>query len=168
MAGCSSGPSISYDYDSQASFDQYKSFGWLPQPVNQTSGDARQAMQSNTLLQSRIRNAVTEELKAKGLTVDVDAPDLYAVYHTGVQNKTDIQSWGYGYGPYWGGMGSTVDTVNWEEGTIIIDLIDASTKQLVWRGTAVGAIDEGASPEKRDQAVKDVCAEIMAKYPPAK
>ena len=63
-------------------------------------------------------------------------------YHVGAQDKVDVQSWGYGYGygpgryhGTWGGGGG-IETYNYTEGTLIIDIVDASSKQLVWRGTA--------------------------------
>ena len=52
------------------------------------------------------------------------------------------------------------------EGTLIIDMIDASTKQLVWRGSATGVLDENPSPEKVTQNVNNAVAAILAQYPP--
>jgi len=69
----------------------------------------------------------------------------------GKQTKTNITSYGYGYGPYWGRYGGTanIDVSQYDEGTLIIDVIDMNKKELVWRGTGTGVIDPNATVEER-------------------
>jgi hypothetical protein len=161
LVGCSSGLTVNHDYDQQVDFAGYNSFQWVPSKNS-----------SNSLLESRIEAAVVSELtRKKGLLQLTDNPDLYVIYHAGAEDKVDIQSYGYGYGAGryggaygWGGGG--ISTYNYTEGTLIIDMIDASTKQLVWRGSATGVLDENPSPEKVTQNVNNAVAAILAQYPP--
>ena len=51
-------------------------------------------------------------------------------------------------------------------GTLVIDLADAKTKQVVWRGIGVKEIGTAAKPEKRDRNVQQATAKIMRQYPP--
>jgi hypothetical protein len=86
----------------------------------------------------------------------------------GIDQKIDVQDWGYSYPryPYGGWYGGQVDVYQYNEGTLIVDIVDAKTNQLVWRGTATKTIDESASPEQREANLKEVVSRIFEKYPP--
>jgi hypothetical protein len=172
FAACGSSISINHDYDQSSDFAAYRTFQWMAAPLPE-AGNARVAQQRNDLLEGRIRNATVNELTGKGLSSVTSNPDLYVTYHVGAQDKVDIQSWGYGYGygrygGAYGGAGGGIDTYNYTEGTLIIDLIDSSTKQLVWRGTAQGVIDDNPSPEKLTENINNVVARILTNYPPSR
>lgn len=158
--GCSS-VEINYDFDQQADFNRYKTFQWMTPDT-----------QMSSLLGSRISKAVETELESRNLQSVSDDPDLLVTYHAGKQDKVDITSSGYGYGyggyrgVYGGGYGGGIETYNYTEGTLIIDIVDASRMELVWRGTATGVLDDNPSPEKVDQNVRDVVAKILVNYPP--
>jgi hypothetical protein len=167
IAGCSS-YDIKYDYDVDSNFSAFKTYGWIPREISNASGSARTAMQSNTLLDDRIRKAVDNQMTAKGFTLATENPDVMLVYHVGAQNKVDVTDWGYTYaGSYWGGgLGRSVDVYEYTEGTLIVDMVNASTKQLAWRGSATGVVDPSSSPEQREARVNDVVARIFENYPP--
>ena len=96
--------------------------------------------------------------------------DLIATYTAGARTKQELQStWDGGYwGPgfddwYWGGAGyGDVWIEEYREGTLVIDLIDASTKKLVWRGIAKAENKNFRSADYIDKAVD----KTMEKYPP--
>ncbi|MCK5620279.1 MAG: DUF4136 domain-containing protein [Candidatus Krumholzibacteria bacterium] len=166
LAGCGSGLELSNDFDQQIDFSQYKTFQWVP------SKDS-----SNDLLESRIKSATIDQLTQKGMVSTTTDPDVYVIYHAGAKDKVDIQSYGYGYGygryggvyggAYGAGSGG-ISTYNYTEGTLIIDIIDASSKQLAWRGSATGVLDESPSAEKITENVNKAIAAIMSQYPPKK
>jgi hypothetical protein len=174
LAGCGSSISINYDFDQSSDFASYRTFMWMAAPLPE-AGNAKVAQQRNSLLEGRIKTATVNELTGKGMGSVSSSPDLYVTYHIGAQDKVDIQSWGYGYGAgryggaYGGyGGGGGIDTYNYTEGTLIIDLIDASSEQLIWRGTATGVIDDNPSPEKLTENINNVVARILANYPPSR
>ena len=159
---------MNQDYDTSANFAAYKTYMWIEQPTAPT-GDARSAVQSNTLLDKRIKASVDAELAAKGMVPATENPDAYLVYYVGVDQKIDVQDWGYSYPRYpYGGWygGGGVDVYEYKEGTLIVDIVDAKTQQLVWRGTATKTIDEGASPEQREANLNEVVRQMFAQYPP--
>jgi hypothetical protein len=164
--GCSS-ISVRHDFDTQADFTAYQTYAWLQQPTTAV-GDAEAAQRTNTLLDKRIKRAVDAELAAKGMKPSAENPDLLVIYHTGLDRKVDVQDWGYSYPryPYGGWYGGQVDVYEYDEGTLIVDLIDAESDQLVWRGTATKVIDETASPEKREANLNEVVTRLFADYPP--
>jgi hypothetical protein len=164
-AGCSS-ISVNYDYDPGADFTTYKTFAWITQPTN-ISGNAQQAQAQSSLVGKRIMHSVTGVLAEKGLTEDDNDPQLLLAYHTGVQDKVQVTDWGYGYGPYdgWYGGGG-VDVYNYQEGTLILDLVDAQSKQLVWRGTAQGVLESNPDPETMQRKIDNVVGRMLQNYPP--
>jgi hypothetical protein len=56
----------------------------------------------------------------------------------------------------------------YEEGTLVLDFVDADTKGLVWRGVATDALDAHATPEDRGKQIQEAVTKILAKYPPAR
>lgn len=167
LTGCSS-VSVNYDYDHEADFRKFTSYDWMAGPTV-AIGNARAAMQQNTLLDQRIRRAVDEQLAQKGLKQDTSSPDLIVVYHTGVEDKVNVTDWGYTYGSYyWGWGGRAIDVYQYQEGTLIIDLIDASTEMLVWRGWATKTLEDNPSPEQVDNTINSVVEKILRDYPPNK
>lgn len=168
FTGCSQ-YDINYDYDVESDFATYRTYSWIPIAINQGSTNATTAAQSNTLLDSRIRSAVNTNLAAKGFTKNDENPDILVVYHTGMQNKVEVTDYGYTYaGSYWGWAGNDVDVYNYTEGTLLVDLVDAKTKKLAWRGSASGVVEPGNSPEKITENINNVVEQIFANYPPKK
>jgi hypothetical protein len=153
------------DYDRAANFSAFKTYDWKETDPIQ-----------NQLLEQRIKAAVENTLNSKGLRRDASSPDLWVVPHTRLSKETQINTyntgWGYGgwYGYGWGGgMGMTTSTVSEiPVGTLIIDLVDASKKQLAWRGTASKTLEPSASPETKDKNINAAVQKMFANYPPAK
>jgi hypothetical protein len=157
-AGCSS-LEVNHDFDSNANFAGYSSFAWLP-----PSAEGRPVSELNA---KRIERAIEGELGTRGIQQNASSPDLLVAYHVGTQDKIQVTDWGYNYGSYyWGWGGRSVDVYQYEEGTLVIDIVDAQTKNLVWRGWATGTIDRSLSPEAVEAKINNAVAQIMKRYPP--
>jgi hypothetical protein len=168
VTGCSS-VKIANDWDPGADFTGYRKYAWIAQPVGSQDGSVERAIASNTLLDERIKRAVNVELGLRGMIEDINAPDILVVYHTGVDDKVNITNYGYTYGNYWAfgaGGGGNVSVQHYKAGTLIVDLVDAGTKQLVWRGSAEGSIEGNPTPEQAQKNVADAITKMMKKYPP--
>ncbi len=144
LISCSS-ISVNQDYDPAFDFSKLKTYGFIPIPA-----DAGIDQLSANKLDAAIKN----ELGAKGYTI-AEKPDFGVALMFSSQTKTDIQSYGYGYGyGGWGrpGMYGTggVDVTQYQQGTLIIDIIDMANQKLVWRGTGSGAMSDSPSVEKRN------------------
>ena len=75
--------------------------------------------------------------------------------------------WGYGGWGYGGaGMGSSTTMVStFVEGTLIVDLFDAGTKKLVWRGIATDTISD--NPAKNAEKIQNAAKKMFEKkFPP--
>jgi len=154
---CSSIYDVSYDYDKQTNFAGLKTYDWLPVP---------REVKVDTLVQDRIKNAVNSELEAKGLRMTSDEPDFLIAMHAGTEEKVGYSSdsWGYGYGSYWGG--DRYRKYEYEEGTLVLDFVDTTSKKLIWRGTAKVFVDSKMTPEKTDKLVNEAVQKTLKNFPP--
>lgn len=115
--------SVKTDYDHAAHFERYRTFAWrTPRPGS--------AIVQNSLLDSRVKNDVTRELAARGMKEDTHGPDVYVTYHANARTYREVGYFGGWRRPYWGGPGMLYQYV---EGSIVLDVVDAHTGQLVWR-----------------------------------
>jgi hypothetical protein len=151
--------STTYDYDKSFDFSKAKTYAWVQgTPI------------ADPLIDKRIVGAVDEQLTAKRLTkVEPGAnPDLLVAYHASFDKDLTINGFSSGWGGYrFGGMRSGTATV--DEiliGTIVVDMVDAQQKAIVWRGTASKEVDTKASPEKRDKNIRKAAQKVFKKYPP--
>lgn len=156
LFACSS-VSTNYDYDTSYDFAKLKTYRWADIP---SKADA------NPLVVQRVGAAVERELKAKGYAPAEGAPDFLVATYVGRQSRIQVTDWGYGYGPRGAWYGGGVDVYQYEEGSLIVDIVDARSKQLVWRGTATSIIDPGATPEERTERINEAVAKIFGDFPP--
>jgi hypothetical protein len=163
-AGCST-LSISTDFDKAADFSSYQTFTW------KDTGDG-----VDSIWNKRIEGVFSDTLAAKGLRRVDSGGDLWVAAHPRLSKETQINTyntgWGYGYGWYgYGGMGMATTTVTEiPVGTLMIDLVDAKKKELVWRGVASDTLntDPSRTAEDREKKLRDVAAQMFAGYPPKK
>jgi len=93
LVSCSSSH-VASNYDREVDFARLKTFGWMSRTEGSTS------LVHNTLLEKRIRNAVDQVLTSEGYQKETTGnPDFLIAYRTGVEDKSDITSYGYGYWP---------------------------------------------------------------------
>jgi hypothetical protein len=169
-ASCSS-TRVQTDYDHAADFAQYSTFAWY----RSTDKDARPTTGPNQIVDGRIRRAIAENILAKGLSqTAADKADLLVTYYTSLGSQLRMYStgWGYGwgYGPYWRfgygywpGWGHT-GIYSYHEGTIIVDIVDRSKQQLVWRGVITRALGKKSSSEEK---IEQAMARVLSGFPPA-
>ncbi|HEX4667523.1 MAG TPA: DUF4136 domain-containing protein [Chthoniobacterales bacterium] len=161
---------VSTDYDRAANFGKYRTYALTPPSRGQTMSSTSEAALSD---------ALRAELNSRGLT---EAParnaDLDIVRQVFAQQKTSVQEWtnwgyghhggwpyGYGYYGMWAGAPvSYVDVWQYQEGTLILDFVDARTKKLVFRGVGKAVI---GGPESNAGKIREAVNKIVAGYPGA-
>ena len=169
MITCAYSQDVHYNYDRSANFASYKTYQWvdLPEPGGAVP---------DQLIDQDIKRAVDEQLAQKGLTrVEKDA-DLKVGYHAILREEKaiNLDAFGTGGGPWgwgggWGGFNSatvTGQTSTITEGTLLIDLYDPATKQLIWRGDATKTIDFRKNPDKNYKTLQKAMAKLFRNYPP--
>lgn len=149
---------VDVDSDEAADFGKYKTYAWRAGTPTK-----------DPLMQKRIQNAVEDELNAKGLSKKESAPDLHVVTHAASKTEKQVIVNNPGYAGYgWSGWNrrgpTTVNTYEIETGTLIVDLLDAGSNELVWRGVATKTLSE--NPQKIAKLIKKVVAKMFKKFPP--
>jgi Domain of unknown function (DUF4136) len=165
LLGCSS-VSVTTDYDHDVSFAGLKTFAWMAASKDALNPNAQASMFKNSLVEKRFRTAVVTQLGAKGLKEDAANPDFLVMYYAGTQEKVNVTNYGYGYGRWGGYGGGGVDVQQYTQGTIILDFVDAKTKQLIWRSAATGALSSNPDPASSGEKLDEVVAQMLAEYPP--
>ncbi|MBU1658829.1 DUF4136 domain-containing protein [bacterium] len=162
FAGCST-LKVQTDFDPSYSFEAKKSFAIIK--------SNKQGIDS--LDEKRIDKAIIQELKLKSYALgeEKDA-SLHVMYRINVKNKTQVYT-DYqigGFFPYRGvGMGvATSKSYDYEEGKLVIDVMDAKTKSLVWQSVSTDRLKEFDSPQRRMEYINGVVKEAMKKFPHAK
>jgi hypothetical protein len=155
---------VHVDYDRSGRFSWYKTFAWYESEETSLAGH-------NDLMHSRIKNAIEHHLSQGRLVEDNDEPDLYVTYHAGSREAVRVDpvaigvgiSPGWAWDPYWGGAGvSTASVRTYEQGTLIIDIWEAETGKLVWRGTAVDVFSD--DPDKADKKINKAIEKMIKKW----
>jgi hypothetical protein len=161
---------VSSDYDKTAGFPAYKTYAFTDEALN---------IKLDDLNKNRLINAVTTELSAKGFTKAESNPDVLININIKAEQKQTATATtsggygGYGYGGgyrygYGGGFSTTqINYDTYTDGTLFIDMIDASKKQLVWQGRGTKTIDPDANSQKREKNIAYAVKQIFMKYPPA-
>jgi hypothetical protein len=172
LTGCST-LTVQTDYEPQYDFSALKTYAWLDTPA--PSNDIRV---NNSLIINRVVAAVNNDLKSKGYQLtDKDKADFYVNWFGGIENKIRQETintfygglgYGYGawgYGGFWPGYSQTYD-VEYQEGTLIIDIADSKSKQLIWRGTGRDYVEEKDTPEKITEGINQSVSKILSSFPP--
>jgi len=164
MASCSS-VRVTTDYDTKTDFSKYKTFAFYKKGIDKAD--------ISDLDKRRILKAVESELLAKGFTKS-ENPDILVNIFTKSRQKVDIYAGHfshyrhYGWYPWYYGPNFGMHISKYTEGTLFIDLIDATKKELAWQGIGSGALNTRGNVAKKEERIKNFVAEIMAKYPPGK
>lgn len=138
---------------------------WAPLAQNELQNNDPRI--DNDIVRQRIRTAVESALTARGhsFVQDPNAARYLVSYHIGLQDRQDLRvdsapggvacGWrgcisGFGWGMY--GAPRDVRTVNYTEGTLILDLTDRESGQLTWRASSQRRVDEGDIDQERTNA----------------
>jgi len=163
FAGKLSAGQVKTDYDRNADFTQYKTYSW------------EQVKTQDPLNVERIKNAVNADLAAKGWTQLNSGGDVSIVAMEITHNQQTLNTFYDGFGGGWGwrrfggggfgGLGeATTTTETYKVGTLVVDLFDAKTKQLVWRGNSTDTLSNNSN--KNIQNLDKDIAKMFKQFPP--
>ena len=170
-SGCQTAPKYHSEFDPEVDFAAYKTFAMMPLPSQIPGAEPDLILHVGHTVKSTLEDA----LKDKGYTqVDIDSAD-FTVNVTGkVVPKVNVRNFGYrpytyptvtGWGyrhPYTTGYGD-VYVDEYEEGTLIVEIYDANTKELVWVGwTSARRHPKGPDLELIAERVRGVVAAFPA------
>ncbi len=166
LSACAKTPNL--DYDQSADFSNIKNYAWVADLDFAKDTDNYQV---NPLMEQRVTNAIDSALSSKGLNkVNKQNADVVINIHASVKTKTTSDSFTTSFGhPWhtWGlGINTHTQTKEYEYGTLIVDIIDAKSDKLIWRGAKEGLLKKYHAPEKRTRAVNNLVNQILNHFPP--
>jgi Domain of unknown function (DUF4136) len=133
---------VKTDYDRNANFAQYKTYSWSSVKTK------------DPLLVDRIKSAVNSTLAARGFTQVDSGGDLSITAMEITRNHQTLNTFydgGFG-GWRWGGFGdATTTTDTYKVGTLVVDLFDTQSRELVWRGSSSDTVSN-----KSDKNIKNL------------
>jgi uncharacterized protein DUF4136 len=145
LANASFAQEVKTDYDRAANFSQYKTYSW------------EKVQTPDPLWVDRIKASVNAALAAKGWTQVESGSDISIIVMEINRNHQTLNTFYDDFGGGWrwrgfGGFGeSTTTSEIYTVGTLVVDLFDAKTKMLVWRGMSSGMLSD-----KSDTNIKNL------------
>jgi hypothetical protein len=121
---------------------------------------------TNQIMDAQIKQAVDAQLATKGLTkTDGDKADLYIDYQVAESQQKQWNAYGMGGMRWGGGMASATESTI-TTGSLVLDMYEPGSKQLVWTGTATKTVDPNAKQDKIQKNLDKGMAKLLKNYPP--
>ena len=147
---------VNVDFDKDANFGVIKTFALK---IGTSWG--------NPLSEKRVTEEIEQALTQKGWTkADEDKADALVVLHGATRVKRDLDTFYSGMGGYrYRGVGSAQTTVReYTVGTLVVDIFDAKSKALLFRGTASDELSD--KPEKNQKKLAKASDKMFKDFPP--
>jgi Domain of unknown function (DUF4136) len=142
------------DYDKNVVFEKFHTYSW------------GRVQTSNPLWQTRVEDAIDKSLQEKGWQKVASGGDVVVSAVGATHNQQEYTTFYDGMGGWrWRGFGEATTMVDtYKVGTLVVDLYDASSKQLVWRGTATNTLSD--KPENNEKSLDKAVDKMFKKFPP--
>jgi hypothetical protein len=159
-----------------ANLNSERTFRFLPMTMAHPSANVAQEgnpMLENSITGKEVRDDIARDLEGRGYMRTRDPQsDLTIAYYIGSKNRLQVTDFNYGY-PFWGwrgwrwgaGWGAWPDrqVTEYQEGTVIIDVLDNTGKKLLWRGVGKSQVPD--DPQDYATALHHSVTEILRQYP---
>jgi hypothetical protein len=164
---------VATDYEASYNFAALKSF-----TVKSAKQDTKENILISPFTLSHIHSLINGELAKRYQSVsESSTPDFYVTYHVVMEEKLEQSAydnmygfgfWGRGYRPssmfYRPSLDSGVRIYN--QGSLIIDMVDVKTQQPIWRGVSEKRLNKGLNPQKQREILTSAVLEVLAQFPP--
>ena len=169
ISACSGIP-VSQDFEQSFDFSSLKTFAWDANEDNQWG-----IASSNELVDRRIRSAIENTLTARQFSqVDAAKAEFLVLYNVVVEQRISSSNVSGGisvgrstrgrHGSIGLSTGSQIRT--YEQGTLLIDVIDVASDKLVWRGTSAQTLPDLSDPQRLTDHINATVAAIFEQFPP--
>jgi len=175
VAVVQAGMKVKVEFDKEYDFSKVRTYGWHPDGAGEVKllmregGDPEQI---RARWEPTIKDAVEKEMGKRGLVPATSGvPDLYLNYYflSGPNSEAQTRGQFIGAVPPWGVPDFEMTTSSlkiFEQGTLILDLIDGPKRQIVWRGIGEAKVDRQRTPVEREKRIREAMAELLKKFPP--
>lgn len=172
FAGCASQPNVETDHQANFDFSSLKTFS-----VAETKQDSKENILISPFTLSHIHAVLEDELSKRYQKAGQAKPDFIVNYHVVVEEKIDPRSYDnlYGYGFYGRGYyrypnpffyGPNAGLRVYNQGSLIIDILDGKTDKPIWRGVSEKRLSRGMAPQQQREVLSQAVNEVIAYFPP--
>ena len=144
-------PTVRVKWEKAQDFSKYETYSWLESPTDDVA-DVTDRIIVDTL---------DAHMSIHGIFKDDFEPDLHVVYYGSAEESFEI---GGGYRSSWSDP-QAVTIQNHTAGTLVLDVVDADSGQVVWRGIATATIEP--DPKKNVKTVREALRKMLDSFPPA-
>ncbi len=168
LAACGGGVKVNVNYDPQANprMTAFQRWDWLAQPPGASL---------DTALAREVTGVLGAALSQAGFPHTPGDPQFRVGWHAAVTEPLVVTTinayYGYTWGRWFPGGGVVFDRgfrTEVETGSLVMDIVDVVTGELVWRGIARGAFRRGRSPEDHDRDMAEAARRLVAGFPPVR
>ena len=143
--------------------------------IKTSASTPEQGLEDSESVNRMVQQALAAEFSKRGLAVGEANADLLVAYMIIRQttSTTTMNNDHFGYGrdaekilarAHEQGVVKSTSPEEFEQGAILIDLLDARSNELVFRNYAKRSITEGISDEVRQQRINGIIAEAIAPF----
>lgn len=173
------GPRVQTEKRAQVDLSNYRSYSFLP---NQDT--IRNSDYDNDYVNEIVIDEIRQNMRERDFTLERNQPDLLVYYHLMFDEEMAVNASpiytnysyyrpGYYVGPYYRNVaynnyftvprlsGTNIQQVPYREGTIVIDLIDRRTNEIIWRGRAEDVVERG----NLEQELRSYIDAIFSEFP---
>lgn len=156
-------PQAVYDYDNQVQFNTLSTYQIFPELNSNLS----------QLDEQRLQSILDTEMKSVNFSHVSDSPDVYLNYYASSFEIPSQNNLGIGVGGTGGNVGIGVSggiplSSSKTQMRITFDLINVKDDALIWQAIVESPFNRNASPEKREEQLRDMVKKALEGYPPKK
>ncbi len=174
FAACAAKIKVTTEHDPAANFSNLKTYAWFP---GSTKGGTLVGIIRNEFVHATVRSAVETQLARKGYErILSGTPDFWIRYYAALRSRLVVQT------EYDSGLGGLSElqrsavldtpmqsrTVEFNEGTLALDVVNPETNRLMWRGTAKTRINVDISDRKQEARINKAARKLLEQFPPKK
>lgn len=162
-SACATTTSVSSHIRDGLDLAQYHTYDWGPADALPT-GDPR--LDKDPYFQDYVQGAVETRLAAKGIArATAGTPDLLIHYHASVDKRIDVNRTEREY-VYCRGADCQSWIIQFEAGTLVLDIIDARTNLMIFRAWAQDSLEDLLGDRDKMRAkVDEAVSRMLARFP---
>jgi hypothetical protein len=152
-------------------FAALHTFRILPAPARRDGRPVTGAddpMINNSIANRALREAIVRGFQDRGYVLNELSPDFDVAFYASAREKLDVTVWDYGYPfyPRWRYRMPPAQTITqYTEGSVVIDVINPRTRELLWRGEGTARLSDNTSEDLK--LLAKAAEAIVAKFPRA-
>jgi hypothetical protein len=167
QVACATAPAIKVNTDhdpaSAARLRSYRTYRAVPA--------ASRGPVEDVAMGPAVVRSIEETLGGKGYRLDAARPDFLVGWHVAIETApaTTMESPTFRDVRPMPSAGSTSPprTVTYSEARLSLDIVDAASNRIVWRGSAQAPLAARSEPLARDARLQESVRRILERFPPA-